>query len=95
MEILNIKHKALASFALTGNPKGLHGNLAERLRKMLTFIAAAGNAEELMTPPNYGAHQLGGDRLGTWALTVTRNWRMTFTITAANEIADLDLEDYH
>ncbi|WP_338331167.1 type II toxin-antitoxin system RelE/ParE family toxin [Rhizorhapis sp. SPR117] len=46
-------------------------------------------------PPNYGAHLLSGDRAGTWSLTVTRNWRMTFRINAAKAIEDLDLEDYH
>lgn len=30
-----------------------------------------------------------------WALTVTKNWRMTFRINAANAIEDMDLEDYH
>jgi proteic killer suppression protein len=36
-----------------------------------------------------------GDRAGTWSMTLTRNWRMTFTITEDGAIADLDLEDYH
>lgn len=31
---------------------------------------------------------------GTWSLHVTRIWRMTFRIED-DEIADLDLEDYH
>ena len=44
---------------------------------------------------NYGAHQLTGDRAGVWSLTVTKNWRMTFTISDAPAIEDLDLEDYH
>jgi proteic killer suppression protein len=55
----------------------------------------SGHAQELRLPPNYGAHQLTGDRKGGWALTVTKNWRMTFRINAAGAIEDMDLEDYH
>jgi proteic killer suppression protein len=51
--------------------------------------------DELHTPPNWGAHQLTGDRAGSWLLTVTKNWRMTFSGTAEGAVADLDLEDYH
>ncbi len=36
-----------------------------------------------------------GDRVGAYALTVTRNWRLTFTKVDERTIADLDLEDYH
>jgi len=34
-------------------------------------------------------------RFAEWALTVTKNWRMTFRINAAGAIEDMDLEDYH
>lgn len=95
MDIESINHKALRRFAETGNPRGLDGKLVDRLRGMLAFLHAASSSAALLAPPNYGAHQLTGDRAGTWALTVTRNWRMTFDITEAGAIANLDLEDYH
>ena len=95
MEIASIRHKALRSFAKTGRAKGLPGNLVERLRNMLAYLSVIETVEELRIPPNFGAHELTGDRAGTWSLTVTRNWRMTFRINAANAIEDLDLEDYH
>lgn len=78
-----------------GSTKGLPGNLIDRLRKMLTYLVAIGAEEELRVPPNYGAHQLGGDRDGVWSLTVTKNWRMTFRVSDAVTIEDIDLEDYH
>lgn len=28
-------------------------------------------------------------------MTVTRNWRLTFVVTANGALADLNLEDYH
>ena len=95
MEIGSIRHKVLRHFAETGKTAGLPGNLAVRLRNMLAYLSMIENAEELEVPPNFGAHLLRGDRRGVWALTVTRNWRMTFRITAALVIEDLDLEDYH
>ncbi len=95
MESESIAHKALRHFVETGKPKGLPGDLTERLFKMVNFIIAADSLDELATPPNYGLHPLTGNRVGTWAMTVTRNWRMTFSINDQNAIVDLDLEDYH
>jgi proteic killer suppression protein len=62
---------------------------------MLAYLAAIETVDELNFPPNYGAHQLTGDRLGDWSLTVTKNWRLTFRINKALAIEDMDLEDYH
>lgn len=94
MDIESVRHKPLRHFIETGKPKGLDANVAERLRKMIVYLAAIENADELKLPPNWGAHLLTGDRAGTWSLTVTRNWRMTFRIEQ-DAIVDLDLEDYH
>ena len=95
MEIESIRHKALRSFAETGRTKGLPGNLIGRLSAMLTYLVVIEGEDELKMPPNYGAHLLTGDREGTWSLTVTRNWRMTFRVNDAGAIDAVDLEDYH
>ncbi|HVJ00117.1 MAG TPA: type II toxin-antitoxin system RelE/ParE family toxin [Sphingomonas sp.] len=95
MEIGSIRHKALRSFAQTGKAKGLPGNLVDRLRNMLAYLSAVETIEEVTVPPNFCAHLLTGDRAGTWSLTVTKNWRMTFRVSDAGAIEDLDLEDYH
>jgi proteic killer suppression protein len=94
MEITSIANKALRRFYLAGNPKGLVGDV-ERIRRMLSFIVTAEEFEELKVPPNFGLHELTGDRAGRWAMTVTKNWRMTFAKVDERTIADLDLEDYH
>lgn len=93
MEIESIAHKALRRFAETGQAKGLIEPL--RLARMLTFISAAGTFDELAVPPNFGFHALTGDRDGTYAMTVTKNWRLTFTKVDETTLAALDLEDYH
>ncbi|WP_225207175.1 type II toxin-antitoxin system RelE/ParE family toxin [Novosphingobium huizhouense] len=93
MEIASIRHKALRRFAIEGRAKGLIE--PDRLRDMLAYIDAAGSFEELALPPNFGLHPLTGDRAGCWAMTVARNWRLTFTRIGDHAIGDLDLEDYH
>jgi toxin HigB-1 len=94
MEIEGISHKGLRRFFETGNAKGLVGD-ADRLRRMLAFINAAEALDELSTPPNFGLHQLTGDRKGTWSMTVTKNWRLTFRLRETSVIIDMNLEDYH
>lgn len=95
MQIESVRHKALRRFIETGKPKGLDAGVAGRLLKMIAYLIAIEERDELRAPPNWGAHELTGDRDGTWSLTVTKNWRMTFRVTADGDIADLDLEDYH
>jgi proteic killer suppression protein len=95
VEIESIRHKVLRNFVESGKPKGLDGQLVDRLRKMIAFLTAIEDVQELKVPPNWGAHELTGDRAGTWSLTVTRNWRLTFRVVGNRMIADLDLEDYH
>ena len=63
---------------------------------MVTFLQEMEDARELRDVPSWRVHQLTGDRKGTWSLTVTRNWRLTFRIDRTEgEILDLDYEDYH
>lgn len=62
---------------------------------MLAFIDAAASQDELAGPPNFGLHALTGDRAGTWSMTVTRNWCLTFRPDGDGALIDMDLEDYH
>lgn len=51
---------------------------------------------ELRTIPSWKAHQLTGDRKGTWGLFVSKNERVTFRIDQKEfEIIDLNYEGYH
>ncbi|WP_062731717.1 type II toxin-antitoxin system RelE/ParE family toxin [Sphingobium abikonense] len=95
MEIESIRHKALRRFIETGQAKGLPGDVVDRLFRMMTFIIDADTLDELSTPPNYGLHPLIGDRTGTWAMTVIRNWRLTFSMNEQGALINIDLEDYH
>lgn len=93
MDIESVRHKALRKFLETGNAKGVIE--PERIADMIAFIDAAERFEELSIPPNFGFHALTGNRKGVFAMTVARNWRLTFIKVDETTIADLDLEDYH
>jgi proteic killer suppression protein len=94
MRVGSIAHKGLRRLYEENSSKGLSADTVDKLRKMLTFLDAMQNPEELRALPTWKAHILTGDRKGTWSLHVTRNRRMTFRIED-DEIVDLNLEDYH
>jgi proteic killer suppression protein len=92
MQIESIKHKGLKRLATKGDTRVME---AQRLTDMLAFIDAAVVFDHLSIPPNFGFHALTGDRAGEYAMTVTKNWRLTFTKVDDQTISNLDLEDYH
>ncbi len=94
MEIENVRRKALQAFIETGKAKGIDARLSNRIRNMIAFLSTAADVEELAVPPNFGFHRLVGDRAGTFALTLTKNWRLTFRVNFRQSIVDLDMEDY-
>ena len=57
------------------------------------MIDAAGSLEDIALP-HFGLHELKGDRAGTWALKVNKNWRLTFRF-AGGDASDVNFEDYH
>ena len=93
VKLETVRHKPLRRFIETGRPKGVIE--PQRLIRMIAFIVSAASFEELAVPPNFGFHALKGNRAGTYAMTVTANWRLTFTKADDETITDLDLEDYH
>jgi proteic killer suppression protein len=44
-----------------------------------------------------GFHALVGDRVGTFSMSVSGNWRLTFRFEhgEVGDILDVDFEDYH
>ena len=87
-------HKGLRRLYEDNSSKGLSADTVDKLRKMLAFLDAMQDPEQLRALPTWKAHMLTGDRKGTWSLHVTRNRRLTFRIDD-DEIIDINLEDYH
>ena len=96
MKIRNVIHRGLRRFIESDDASGLSASVVEKVRNIVTFLQEMENPRELQDISSWKVHQLTGDRKGTWSLTVTRNWRMTFRIDRSQgEIIDLDYEDYH
>jgi toxin HigB-1 len=47
-----------------------------------------------MNIPGFGFRALKGNKRGEYAITITRNWRITFRWLGEDAI-DVDFEDYH
>ena len=96
MRIRNVVHKGLLRFIEDDDATDLEVAVVPKVRRIVTFLQDMEREDELRTVPSWKAHQLTGDRKGTWSLFVTKNWRITFRIDQTEiEIIDLDYEDYH
>jgi proteic killer suppression protein len=89
-------HKGLKKLYFDDSTKGLPAEAVDKLRKMLAFLQAMNEEDELEAIPIWKAHRLTGNRKGVWSLHVSKNWRLTFWIDRrSKEIRDVNLEDYH
>ncbi len=96
MLIRSVVHRGLRRFIEHDDASGLPAAVVEKIRNILTFLQEMEDARELRDISSWRAHQLSGDRKGTWSLMVSRNWRITFRIEPSErEIIALDFEDYH
>ena len=91
--IKSFRHKGLKQFFETGGRRGVAPELANRLRRQLDVLNRARTTDD-MNLPGYRLHRLKGDRAGTWSVTVSGNWRVTFSFEGEDAF-DVDLEDYH
>ena len=66
---------------------------ATRLRQILALLETADSIGD-MDLPSLSLHELKGKRKGTYAVKVSRNWRVTFKIIDGDAI-DVNYEDYH
>lgn len=91
--IRTFRHKGLREFFETNSKRGIPPELSTRLRDRLDVIDAAGTLEDIALP-HFGLHELKGDRTGTRAVKVNKNWRITFHF-AEGDASELNFEDYH
>ena len=91
--IQSFRHKGLAKFFATGSRAGIQATHADRLRLILAALNAA-VAPGDMGLPGLKLHPLKGTRSGTWSVSVSGNWRVTFRFSGKDAV-DVDYEDYH
>ncbi|MDN5871056.1 MAG: type II toxin-antitoxin system RelE/ParE family toxin [Nitrococcus sp.] len=94
MRIRSVRHRGLRRFIEDDDRWGIRPDLVSRVRNILTALIAAQDMDGVQGPPGWHIHQLLGDRAGTWSISVSGNWRITFDLDHG-EICNLDLEDYH
>lgn len=87
------KHKGLERFFSKSDYRGIPAQYAARIERLLDRLDAAVKPDD-MDLPGYRFLPLKGDRKGTYAVSVSGNWRMTFRFVG-EDASDIDLEDYH
>jgi proteic killer suppression protein len=91
--IQSFNNKRLKALFESGVIRGLPADLVERITRRLDVLNAAAAIQDINLP-GYRLHQLKGDRKGTWSISVSGNWRLTFRFSNGDAF-DVDLEDYH
>ena len=91
--IRKFKHKDLKELFETGKTKGVNPQHITRLRQIIALLETAETLED-MDLPGLKLHELKGQRKGTWAVSVSGNWRVTFKIQGTDTY-DVNYQDYH
>jgi proteic killer suppression protein len=94
VRIRSVRHKGLKRLIEDDHDRGIRRDLVRRVRNILAVLIAAPEISGVHGPPGWRIHQLSGNRAGTWSISVSGNWRITFDLKN-EEIWNLDLEDYH
>ncbi|WP_062224524.1 type II toxin-antitoxin system RelE/ParE family toxin [Aureimonas sp. D3] len=91
--IESFRSKPLKRFWTKSDSSGLNAAWVDRIDRILAALDQA-SKPEAMKFPGFGFHALTGNLAGRYAVTVSRNWRITFGFDGQNAV-DVDLEDYH
>jgi proteic killer suppression protein len=91
--ILSYKHNGLARFALKGDPKGIATNHRNKIKKVLSRLAAIRFPHQ-MDIPGYNFHSLKGNYEEYYSIKISGNWRVIFRMKGEH-VYDVDYIDYH
>lgn len=94
MNIISIRHKGLKRLIEADDDRGIRPTISKRVRNILTALISASNMNGVKGYPGWRIHQLKGDRISVWSISVSGNFRITFKVID-EDIYDLNLEDYH
>jgi proteic killer suppression protein len=91
--IRSFRHKGLQIFFVTGSKRGILPEHSEKIARILDRLDASVSPAD-MNLPGYRLHELKGQNAGTWSVTVSANWRITFEFEGQNALS-VDYRDYH
>jgi proteic killer suppression protein len=95
MAIKSFSHKGVEEVFYTGRSRRIGTEFRKRMSLILDAIDGATCVADLRGAR--GFHALTGDRSGTYAMSVSGNWRLTFRFEHGDsgDVLDVDFEDYH
>jgi len=91
--IRSFRHKGMEAFFLKGKTSGIQAKHGKRLRLQLAQLNRAVSPND-MNAPGWRLHPLKGRLADHWAVSVSGNWRLTFTFEDGNAVL-VDYQDYH
>lgn len=91
--IRSFRHKGLEVFFTKDDPRKIPADRVDRITRLLDRLDGAKMPQD-MNLPGWGFHELKGNRKGTYAVSVSGNWRLTFRFNGPDAL-DVSLEDYH
>jgi toxin HigB-1 len=96
MIIRSVRHRGLKRLIEDDQTKGRRPDMVNRARNIVTALIVAEDLKMLRegAPSGWRVHQLSGDRKGTWSISATGNWWITFE-EEHGYVDLLDVEDYH
>jgi len=91
--IRSFRHKGLEAYFATGSVAGIQPAHAKRLRLQLAALNACVGPSG-MNLPGWRLHPLARRLAGHWSVTVSGNWRLTFSFEG-QDATFVDYQDYH
>lgn len=91
--IRSFRSKALKRYWTKSDASGLRPDWTRKIDRQLSLLDDAVRPDD-MNVVTFGFHALTGDMSGRYAVTVSRNWRLTFGFEGQDAV-EVDLEDYH
>ena len=91
--IRSFRHKGVEKFFLSGSKAGTQPSHANKLNEQLTVLNSATKPEH-MNVPGWKLHALHGNLADHWAVSVSGNWRLTFSFDGEDAVL-VDYQDYH
>ena len=95
MAIRLFAHRGVEEVFRTGRSRRIGPEFRKRMSLLLDAMDGATCVDDLRGAR--GFHALAGDRAGSFAMSVSGNWRLTFRFEYGDkgDILDVNFEDYH
>lgn len=92
--IKTFRHKGLEEFFNNNNHRGINPAQRNKIARILSYLDAAINVQDVAFLPGLHLHPLKGNLQGFWSVSVSANYRIIFKFENANAY-EVDLIDYH